>query len=226
MRYMGGKFKIAKYLSEVLNPCIEDSFYEPFVGGFNLSPRIIAKKHICGDAHTGLINMYKAFQNGWEPPESVSEEEYQAAKNLPDESALKAFIGFGCSFGGKWFGGYGRGGKGADAGTARRSLVKNREKISACVFNQGAYQATCAGVRGSVVYCDPPYANTTKYKGFDFDSSVFWEWCQKTARHNRVFVSEYACPVRHVVRWEKERDCSMNDNRAKVTERLFEVIPA
>jgi hypothetical protein len=39
-------------------------------------------------------------------PDSVSEEEYLAAKQLQSPNSLKAFIGFGMSFGGRFFGAY------------------------------------------------------------------------------------------------------------------------
>ena len=46
----------------------------------------------------------------------------------------------------------------------------------------------------SIVYCDPPYANTNRYglNGSRFDNEAFWEW----ARHCRqpVFISEYEAP--------------------------------
>lgn len=46
----------------------------------------------------------------------------------------------------------------------------------------------------SIVYCDPPYANTNHYglNGRKFDNDAFWEW----ARHCKqpVFISEYEAP--------------------------------
>lgn len=46
----------------------------------------------------------------------------------------------------------------------------------------------------SIVYCDPPYANTNHYglNGSRFDNEAFWEW----ARHCKqpVFISEYEAP--------------------------------
>ncbi len=46
----------------------------------------------------------------------------------------------------------------------------------------------------SIVYCDPPYANTNRYglNGSGFDNEAFWEW----ARHciQPVFISEYEAP--------------------------------
>lgn len=67
------------------------------------------KKVICNDAHPYLMEMWKALQQGWEPPDIVTEAEYQYIKAHKDEDpALTAFVGFGCTFGAKWFGGYAR----------------------------------------------------------------------------------------------------------------------
>ena len=48
--------------------------------------------------------------------------------------------------------------------------------------------------REAVIYCDPPYANTTEYKEGDFDSKEFWEWCRKASRNNHIYISEYNAP--------------------------------
>ena len=53
--------------------------------------------------------MWKALQSGWEPPDIVTEAEYQYIKDHKDEDpALAGFVGFGCTFGAKWFAGYAR----------------------------------------------------------------------------------------------------------------------
>lgn len=50
--------------------------------------------------------MWQALQQGWQPPEIITKDEYYYVKEHKDENpALTGFVGFGCSFGGKWFGG-------------------------------------------------------------------------------------------------------------------------
>ena len=44
----------------------------------------------------------------------------------------------------------------------------------------------------SVIYCDPPYANTKQYVTGDFDTKSFFEWCRKQTE--LVVVSEYEAP--------------------------------
>lgn len=63
---------------------------------------------IANDIHPELIIMWRALQKGWIPPSLVSEEDYVKAKAGEGFPFLRGFIGFGCSFGGKWFGGYAR----------------------------------------------------------------------------------------------------------------------
>lgn len=44
----------------------------------------------------------------------------------------------------------------------------------------------------SVVYCDPPYVNTSGYKGTDeFDSKAFLDWAVEVGRNNPIYISEY-----------------------------------
>ena len=111
MQYFGGKQRISKYIIEFLNNNLNDSkyFFEPFVGGANIVPFINLEKKYASDKNEYLIEMYIALQSGWIPPQNVSEEEYQSIKKNKDENkALTSFAGFGCSFAGKWFGGYAR----------------------------------------------------------------------------------------------------------------------
>lgn len=46
----------------------------------------------------------------------------------------------------------------------------------------------------SIVYCDPPYANTNRYGliGSKFDNEAFWEWARRCRQP--VFISEYEAP--------------------------------
>jgi 16S rRNA G966 N2-methylase RsmD len=44
----------------------------------------------------------------------------------------------------------------------------------------------------SVIYCDPPYKNTSAYGEQSFDHDKFWEWVEKSP--HPIFVSEYTAP--------------------------------
>ena len=66
---------------------------------------------------------------------------------------------------------------------------------------------------GDVVYCDPPYENTSDY-GIKFDSDSFWEWAR--TRNYPVYVSEYQAPEDFVSIWNKEKRVLLN--RESLTE--------
>jgi DNA adenine methylase len=156
-----------------------------------------------------------------------------ATKSLPDSDPLKGFVGFGASFGGKWFGGYAQ-------GEGRNHAEESARNIRA----QFQVLRSCAGVRFELrdflavppdpgfpmcIYADPPYMNTTGYNGVPrFDGNAFWARCQEWAVSGvRVFVSEFECPVPHTILWEKERPLSVAKEGPTVRrmERLFEVLP-
>ena len=106
---MGGKSRISKELSEVILSHTDkrDVYIEPFVGGGAMAEKMSAHfaKVILNDLHEDLMLMWDAVLNkGWIPPTEVSFEEYQELRNA-EPSALRGFVGFSCSFGGKWFGG-------------------------------------------------------------------------------------------------------------------------
>lgn len=102
MYYLGGKFRISKqlalFLESVRKP--NQKYIEPFVGGANFITKINGER-AAYDIHPQLIALYKELQKGWIPPENVSEEEYQLAKNGQLSDHLTGFIGFACSFSGK-----------------------------------------------------------------------------------------------------------------------------
>ena len=107
MRYLGGKSKIRKevasFLESVRGP--NQIYFEPFVGGGWILQEMSGYR-VGSDGNKALIAMYRALQNGWEPPEFVSEEAYkQLMKSKPEDDPMTAFCGFGCSFAGKYWGG-------------------------------------------------------------------------------------------------------------------------
>ena len=87
----------------------------------------------------------------------------------------------------------------------------------------------------TIIYADPPYANTSEYKlcGNSFDSERFYQWCiDKAKKGYNVFISEYNMPQdRFKEVWSKEtyasfnvisRDCGARARPQRV-ERLFMV---
>lgn len=82
-------------------------------GGANIIDKVTGKR-IGADINEYLIAMYLMLQVGWIPPDRISEKEYNDIRINKNTYPLHlvGFVGIGCSFGGKWFGGYARDGAG------------------------------------------------------------------------------------------------------------------
>jgi len=193
MQYLGGKSKTRKQISAFLESVRGGRDYlEPFVGGAWVLQEMSGDR-IASDSNHALITMYKALQGGWLPPDEVSEElyaEYKAKQDISDP--LTAFIGIGCSFGGKWFGGYARQKSGYNfAKGGRRALQKQLPSILNVIFIAQDYHKWSP--IGKLIYCDPPYENTTGYKD-KFNHIIFWDTMREWAKNNIVVISEYKAP--------------------------------
>jgi len=197
MQYLGSKNKISKHILPIMLKERGDRVWvEPFVGGANVIDKVQGSR-IGNDNHYYLIELLKALQKGWVPPTEVSKELYYDVKLNKEQysSEMIGFVGFLCSFGGKWWGGYAYNTKGdnyADRGS--RVLVKQAKNLKNITFTFGDYFDMVIP-DNSLIYCDPPYANTTKYHS-SFDHKIFWQWCRDRVKENHiVFVSEYIAPI-------------------------------
>lgn len=198
MRYLGGKSKIRKEVSTFLESVRKPNqvYFEPFVGGGWILQEMKGER-IASDGNKALICMYQALQNGWTPPDFVSEDAWRVYRKLETltDDPMQAFARFGCGFGGDWNGGYARStDKACYAATSKRSLLKQLPSIQNVKFVQGLYNEHKP--KDMLVYCDPPYANTTKYGALgDFDHALFWEQIREWVKNgNTVVVSEYTAP--------------------------------
>ena len=201
-----------------------------FCGSCNIISKIDKNRvRIANDKHKYLIAMWKELQNGWDMPNNISEEEYKYIKNHKDENpALTGFVGFGLSYSGKWFGGYGKSKK--PNGEIRWHSDETKRALERDMKHLQSVRFTCLDYRevdipnGSIVYADPPYANTTTYQGQKFDSEAFWEYMRQISKNNQVFISEQTAPDDFECIWEKPftRTLDRNkDNQFKVVEKLF-----
>lgn len=188
------------------------------------------KTLVCNDAHPYLVAMLKDAQAGRRFPEEVGPDEYKRVKNnLDTDPGLSGFVGFGCSYSGKWFGGYARDSAGTNyAAQTARALNKVAQKWGSFLFVNGDYTA-CPVPEGSVVYADPPYNGTTGYSTGSFDSGQFWDFARKLAESgSSVFISEESGPEWATVIWEKPLRRQSNNARGKTftaTEKLFYLPP-
>ena len=223
MQYLGGKKRIAKQIVEFITPYLEnkDYYLEPFVGSCAIIENIKNIKRYGSDYNEYLIELYRALQNGWIPPEILSEDEYLYVKNNKDENKpLTAFVGIGCSYAGKWFAGYCRNKMMRNyAKSCHDVLLQQLPKIKDIEFSYADYKTY--NPNNAMIYCDPPYVNTTKYGLFKgFDHVEFWDIMRKWSEHNTVFISEYIAPDDFKCVLEIETKTSLRDKNGKVILRI------
>ena len=223
MQYQGGKHRISAEIAALMN-IYNKPFVSLFCGACNVESRIKSERIICNDKHEYLIAMWQALQRGYELPDSISEKQYQYIKAHKDEDkALAGFVGFACSFGGKWFGGYARSNRINFAGTGKRHTMKCFEGLRKAEFMCMDYRDVPIP-DGAVIYADPPYVNTTGYSCGEFDTNAFWEYMRVLSIEHLVFISEQDAPEDFVPIWEKSYRRTMANNVNKgfvTTEKLF-----
>lgn len=229
MQYLGGKTRIAKHIAAIINANRDGrTVWDAFCGGLSVSVAL-GGRVVASDNNEALISTYKATKAGWIPPDSVSEDDYHAAKSLPDSDPLKAFIGFGCSFGGKWFGGYARTNPNRDYQQNYCLLAKNHIITNTSKLTE-THHIDFLGVEprptSVILYLDPPYRGTTGYR-YTFDHDRFYERVLQWSRYTDVFVSEYDLPIGVCV-WSKSVGSTVSlqakhvENGSRV-ERLYHV---
>ena len=102
------------------------------------------------------------------------------------------------------------------------NILKQSIKISDIVFKCCSYDALDIPAN-SVIYCDPPYNGTTKYKD-SFDSDAFWQWCRDKAKEGHtVYVSEYNAPEDFKCIWEKQINSNLGGRSKVAKEKLFTI---
>jgi len=228
---MGSKNRISKELVPIITKDLKSSqwYVEPFVGGCNMMDKIDHPYRLGADSNKYLIALLQAIQNGQKLPEYVTKEEYQVVKsnkdNYPDWYV--GYVGFICSFRGKYFGGFA--GEYTELKTGKQrnyqkqmsnNILKQYENIKNVVLHNVEYNDLIIP-ENSVIYCDPPYANTTKYSN-KFDSNDFWQWCRdKINEKHKMYVSEYNAPDDFVCIWSKDINSNLGGTSKKATEKLF-----
>lgn len=233
MRYVGSKKRLAPKILEVIQQLRgeRNTYIEPFLGGANsfkvISPHftVAVGIELCED----IALMWQAVRDGRVPPTEISEEEYEELRT-GNPSARRGFVGFGGSFGGKWFGGYARGGFNSNGqprnyqAESARAVLKNADTIKRAKIIHGDYSLAPV-TSDCVVYCDPPYEGTIPYGAVgEFDSQRFWRTCEVWTRIGAlVVVSEYTAPPGwSVIReFSHRQSVSMPNDRRETIERLF-----
>lgn len=229
MAYVGGKAVGARHILDVLNhPMFDDMDYlEPFVGYGHVLRRVARKRsYEASDDNPLLVCLLRGLQSGRKLP-SITAGRYarlRARRNVDFPSAVAAFA---YSYNGKEWGGYASVHSGRDQ---YRDYGEERKQYYRTLMHNPVFQQTTVRCRDyatlrprhKLIYCDPPYANTTQY-GKPFDSARFWDVMRAWAQHNIVLVSEYRAPSDFVCVAEapKRMSLSRQVQASSRMERLF-----
>lgn len=228
MKYMGSKNRIAKHILPIMLKYRKPDQYwvEPFVGGGNMIDKVDGKR-IGADSDENTINALISIRDNIEElPKNNSEFTESDYKKLRGDTSYKhyGYAGYGFSYSGKWLGGWcrDRENKRDYVAETYRNAVKQSPNLQGVELINSSYLDLDIP-ENSIIYCDPPYANTTKYKG-GFDHDEFWEWVRlKVIDDHTVFVSEYNAPDDFKSIWSKEIVSSLTKDTGskKGVEQLF-----
>ena len=212
MIYQGSKSRLAKYIVPIINSYTENKiFIDACCGGCNIiaNPKykITAEKKIAYDNNKYLIALFNKFKN--DKPEfiDVSEQEDNNVKNNKDNYAdwYVGYVGFLSSFGAGFFNGYARDNTRNRTLGAYNGLCKqNFSNIE--IQQQDLFDLS---ITNAVIYIDPPYKNTKKYK-VEFDYQIFLDKAKELSRNNIVLVSEQTIPDDVEILMTKEIKMTMN----------------
>ena len=229
MKYMGSKNRIAKHILPIMlkerGVC---TWVEPFVGGANMIDKVEGER-IGADLNPYLINALISIRDCLSDlPKSNSDftEENYVALRKSEDYKYKGYAGFAFSFGGKWLGGWSRDGlnKRDYVNESYKNALKQSPKLKGVKLVHSSYKELDIP-DNSLIYCDPPYENTTSYKD-PFKHSDFWQWCRdKHKEGHKVFISEYNAPDDFECVWQGEIKTNFSSTRKaathNATEKLF-----
>ena len=234
MKYLGGKQRLGKHLSPFLLSLWDDinknknniklnGYLEPFCGSLGVFKHMTilsergAKTIVGNDYHPDLISMWKEVQSGtYNYPCSISEKQYNDAKKLKSPNGYKAFVGFGMSFGGRYFGAYSQKYLGNKKEDFCKEMLNSLKRTAPLIQNHKVKftNKSYLSFRPSnkFIYCDPPYEQgkyPIKYrrdtKFYDsFDNEEFWEVMRKWSKTNFVVISELNAPDDFIQIWQQQ----------------------
>ena len=231
MKYMWSKNRIAKYLLPIILKDRKPNqwYVEPFVWGANMIDKVDGNR-IWSDFNEYLIYWLITIRDELDiiPKNNLqfSEQDYKKIKNTTQ--FLKGYIWFACSYSWKWFWGWCRGNKSNwiprdYVNEAYKNAVKQNSLLQWIKFIHSCYQ-DLEIPNNSIIYCDIPYKDTTKYKTWWFDYEKFYNWCrEKKKEWHSIYISEYNMPKDFKCLWQKEIVSSLTKDTwsKKATEKLF-----
>ena len=226
MRYMGSKNRIAKHTLPIMLEHAEKqnltTWVEPFVGGGNMIDKVPDYFRRKGyDLNPHVIMALRDIRDRAESlPEECSEEYYKSLRGT-EAASITSWLRFVCAFGGDFEHGFAKDSVGGNyAAIGKRNALKQSPKLQGVSLGNKCYSKI--RVANAVVYCDPPYQNTSGYKTGAFDHEAFFDWCRVMANDNLVFVSEYNAPNDFIELWAGECLTNFASNRKTATHRAVE----
>ena len=234
MKYLGAKHLIGNEIASVIynkiNPTMVNGYIEPFCGSLGVFKQMIKynyNNYIASDLQHDIILLWQNLQNNeLNLPIAFNQEMWNQLKKSDSPNAMKAVAGFGMSFGGKYFSGYIQ----KYASNSNRDFYKefknSLNKIQKIIqkpnikFYNKSYNSF--NPNNMLIYCDPPYHNTTQYETGDFNTDEFWELMRKWSKNNYVFISEENAPDDFIVVWSKDKRRTLDSKtRSYKIEKLF-----
>ena len=220
MSYVGGKARRSSFILDLINSPTFDGWHyvEPFCGYCNVVRRVVNKKTLAAsDCHPLLCSLLRAVQAGAPLPSHITRERYYQLKTSGGDSVERAAACFGFSFNGKAWGGYTSsytrpGGKTEDIWATRRRYYQRlcgSPGFAASTLTQADYRtaigtsAATVTPQTTLIFLDPPYANTTGYGGTPrFDSAALWQTAREWSRRGRWCSSASTTRLPTLPQWQ------------------------
>jgi DNA adenine methylase len=229
--YQGGKKRLGKEICNIILDIEKKysdkplTYFEPFCGMLGVAIHVTKKNPvrdmIMNDYNPDIISMWKAVQEGWKPPKTVSKKFFNELKNSDKSTAERGFVGFACSYNGNLFHGFRTG---IFLKNSRKTVIDYSEYIQDFIFLNKSYEDYSP--KDMLIYCDPPYKNNGLVNDFfhNFNHDKFWDIMRKWSKDNIVIISEYTAPKDFKCIWSKETNYASGPSNTKNslrTEKLF-----
>ena len=244
MSYVGGKSTGFKHIISILNDPKYNGldYYEPFCGYCHITRRIVNKKSITiNDYNALLVCLLDGIKQNLPYPEITRERYNELKKQHHIISWERAIAGFCYSYNGKLWGGYVLDNSNVPSFKKYGKLVvyhkthknyHNKLKLNlpfmTAKLECKTYCDFIGGINpvGALIYCDPPYRNTTSYHKKsvgEFDHDTFWDWVRELSKNNIVYVSEYNAPPDFICVAELPKTSTLSGKRIPKIERLYKL---
>ena len=228
MKYMGSKARFVKELLPIILKGRKENqtFVDLTTGGANVACEV-GGSVIANDNNKYLIAMWKAFQQGYEPPKFITREFYSECRDIynrdsstEDNIAIIGYVGFNGSYGGRFFDGGYAGKSATKTNNIRNYPLEAYNNVMKQIPKLNGISFTCEDYRKliipdeSIIYCDIQYKESKQYKSSGvFDYDMFYNWCrEKKIEGHKVFVSERSMPSDFKCVWQKEAKSSLSAN--------------